>query len=122
MHHVIHELDRNPELRRRSPVCIGTYGNPESEWSQLALVAVPACLPWVLAAIRTTAPRAFLGMMIAEWLATGRGLDNLMNQSRGSMELSMIWNVAVVSALLSVAFYQVAQLAEVWFARLSGLK
>ena len=47
--------------------------------------------------------------MIAEWLATGRGLGNLMNQSRGYMDFSMIWTVAVVSVLLSVAFYQVAQ-------------
>jgi ABC-type nitrate/sulfonate/bicarbonate transport system permease component len=50
--------------------------------------------------------------MIAEWLATGRGLGNLMNQSRGHMDFSMIWTVAVVSVLLSVAFYQIAQIAE----------
>ncbi len=81
-------------------------------WRELRLVAFPASLPWVFAAIRTTAPRALLGAMIAEWLATGRGLGNLMNQSRGYMDFSMIWSVAVVSVLLSVAFYRIAQAAE----------
>ncbi len=81
-------------------------------WRELRLVAIPASLPWVFVAIRTTVPRALLGVMIAEWLATGRGLGNLMNQSRGYMDFSMIWTVAVVSVLLSVAFYQLAQMAE----------
>ena len=83
-----------------------------SAWRELRLVAMPASLPWVFAAIRTTVPRALLGVMIAEWLATGRGLGNLMNQSRGYMDFSMIWTVAVVSVLLSVAFYQLAQMVE----------
>ncbi len=81
-------------------------------WRELRLVAIPASLPWVFAAIRTTVPRALLGVMIAEWLATGRGLGNLMNQSRGYMDFSMIWTVAVVSVMLSVAFYQIAQIIE----------
>jgi sulfonate transport system permease protein len=83
-----------------------------SPWRELRLVAIPASVPWVFAAIRTTVPRALLGVMIAEWLATGRGLGNLLNQSRGYMDFSMIWTVAVVSVLLSVGFYQIAQGVE----------
>ena len=45
--------------------------------------------------------------MIAEWLATGRGLGNLLNQSRGYLDYGMIWSVALVSVLVSVALYQV---------------
>ncbi len=89
-------------------------------WRELRLVAIPASLPWVFAAIRTTVPRALLGVMIAEWLATGRGLGNLMNQSRGYMDFSMIWTVAVVSVLLSVAFYRIAQITEDRVLRRSG--
>lgn len=81
-------------------------------WRKLRLLAIPASLPWVFVAIRTTVPRVLLGVMIAEWLATGRGLGNLMNQSRGYMDFSMICTVAVVSVLLSVACYQPAQRAE----------
>ena len=81
-------------------------------WRALRLVAIPAALPWGFVALRSTVPRALLGVMIAEWLATGRGLGNLLNQSRGYMDFSMIWTVAVVSVILSVAFYQIAQMAE----------
>jgi sulfonate transport system permease protein len=79
---------------------------------QLRLVAIPASLPWLFAAIRTTAPRALLGVMIAEWLATGKGLGNLLNQSRGYMDFGMIWAVAVTSVLVSVGLYAVAMWIE----------
>ena len=46
---------------------------------ELRLVSIPASTPWIFAAMRLTAPRALLGVMIAEWLATGRGLGNLLN-------------------------------------------
>ena len=38
-------------------------------------------------------------------LATGSGLGNLLNQSRGYLDCGMIWTVASVSVCLSVAFY-----------------
>jgi sulfonate transport system permease protein len=50
--------------------------------------------------------------MIAEWLATGRGLGNLLNQSRGYLDYGMIWSVALVSVLMSVALYQIAVVLE----------
>jgi len=81
-------------------------------WTELRLVAIPASLPYVFAALRLTAPRALLGVMIAEWLATGKGLGNLLNQSRGYLDFSMIWTVAAVSVLIAVGFYQVVLLAE----------
>lgn len=81
-------------------------------WRELRLVTLPASLPWLFAAVRLTAPRALLGVMIAEWLATGRGLGNLLNQSRGYLDFAMIWTVAVVSVLLSVGLYLLAQWTE----------
>ena len=83
-----------------------------SAWRELRLVSLPASMPWLFAAIRLTAPRALLGVMIAEWLATGRGLGNLLNQSRGYLDFGMIWAVAVTSVLLSVAFYSLAAATE----------
>jgi ABC-type nitrate/sulfonate/bicarbonate transport system permease component len=80
--------------------------------TQLRLVSVPSSLPYLFAATRLTAPRALLGVMIAEWLATGTGLGNLLNQSRGYLDYGMIWAVAVVSVLLSVLFYQAVVLIE----------
>ena len=81
-------------------------------WKAMRLVALPASLPYVFAAARLAVPRALLGVMIAEWLATGRGLGNLLNQSRGYLDYGMIWSVALTSVLVSVALYQVAVVLE----------
>ena len=83
-----------------------------SKLTELRLVAVPASLPYLFVALRLAVPRALLGVMIAEWLATGTGLGNLLNQSRGYLDYGMIWTVAAVSVLLSVVFYQLVVIAE----------
>lgn len=83
-----------------------------SRWTQMRMVTIPAALPYVFAATRLTVPRALLGVMIAEWLATGKGLGNLLNQSRGFLDYGMIWTVAAVSVLLSVSFYQAVVFVE----------
>jgi len=81
-------------------------------WKQLRLVSIPASLPYLFAATRLTVPRALLGVMIAEWLATGTGLGNLLNQSRGYLDYGMIWTVAVTSVIISVALYQIVAAIE----------
>lgn len=81
-------------------------------WLEMRMVTIPASLPYLFAATRLTVPRALLGVMIAEWLATGKGLGNLLNQSRGYLDYGMIWSVAAVSVLVSVILYQFVVLAE----------
>lgn len=86
------------------------YGG--SKWQELIIVTIPASLPYLFAATRLTVPRALLGVMVAEWLATGKGLGNLLNQSRGYLDYGMIWTVAAVSVLLSIIFYQLVVYTE----------
>lgn len=84
-----------------------------SRWpAELRLVAIPAAMPYLFAAARLAVPRALLGVMIAEWLATGSGVGNLLNQSRGYLDYGMIWSVALVSVLVAVAFYEIVTLIE----------
>jgi sulfonate transport system permease protein len=99
---------------------VRAYG---ATWTkELRLVAIPSALPWLFAAARLAVPRALLGVMIAEWLATGTGLGNLLNQSRGYLDYGMIWSVALVSVVISIAFYQVvAWLESAVLARLGML-
>ena len=75
-------------------------------------MSIPSALPYLFAAARLTVPRALLGVMIAEWLATGKGLGNLLNQSRGYLDYGMIWTVAAISVILSIALYQLVVLIE----------
>jgi ABC-type nitrate/sulfonate/bicarbonate transport system permease component len=53
-----------------------------------------------------------LGVMIAEWLATGTGLGNLLNEARGRMDYGTIWSVAVVSVAVAVALHAMAAALE----------
>ncbi len=79
---------------------------------RLYLVAIPAALPHSLAAARLAAPRAMLGVMIAEWLATGDGLGGLLDQSRGMLDYGMIWSVAFVAVAVAAAFYSAVGMIE----------
>ena len=81
-------------------------------WQEMRLVTLPASMPYLFAATRLTVPRALLGVMIAEWLATGRGLGNLLNQSRGFLDYGMIWTVAASSVAVSIFLYYVVVFVE----------
>lgn len=85
-------------------------GGGQGAW--LRRVALPWALPYLCAAARLAAPRAFLGVMIAEWLATGTGVGNLLNESRGQLDYGMIWSVTVVSVIVAVALHALAAAAE----------
>jgi ABC-type nitrate/sulfonate/bicarbonate transport system permease component len=50
--------------------------------------------------------------MIAEWLATGTGIGNLLNVSRGTLDFGMIWSVAVVAIAIAVALNSLVALVE----------
>jgi ABC-type nitrate/sulfonate/bicarbonate transport system permease component len=79
---------------------------------KLALVSLPMSLPHLCTAARLVAPASLLGVMIAEWLATGYGLGNLLNTARGELDYGMIWAVAFVAVAVSVGFYQLVRLIE----------
>ena len=83
-----------------------------SPWRRTRLITLPASVPYLFAAARLAAPRALLGVMIAEWLATGTGLGNLLNQSRGYMDYGMVWAVASVSVLIAIGFHLVVATVE----------
>ena len=83
---------------------VRAYG--ASRMQELRLISLPAAQAWLFAAARLAVPRALLGVMIAEWLATGKGLGNLLNQSRGYLDYGMIWSVALVAVLVSIGLYQ----------------
>jgi ABC-type nitrate/sulfonate/bicarbonate transport system permease component len=79
---------------------------------KLRLVSLPMSLPYLCAAARLIAPAALLGVMIAEWLATGYGLGGLLNTARGELDYGMIWAVAFIAVAVSVGFYQLVKLIE----------
>ncbi|GHB25795.1 hypothetical protein GCM10009038_26130 [Salinicola rhizosphaerae] len=92
--------------------CVRVLGG--SRWREIGLVSLPWSLPYLCAAARLVAPRAFLGVMIAEWLATGTGVGNLLNVARGSLDYGLVWAVVVAAVLVSVLLYLAVTLVEHW--------
>jgi sulfonate transport system permease protein len=89
---------------------VRAYG--ASPAAQLMLVSIPYAVRYLFAAAKLVAPRALLGVMIAEWLLTGTGLGNLMDASRGILDYEMVWSAAIVSILISVAAYEMMAMLE----------
>lgn len=89
---------------------VSSYGG--SPWATLRFVGLPAAVPALLTAARLATPRALLGVMIAEYLATGNGLGFLLSQSRGLLDYGMIWSVAAVSVIVAITLTQLVGLVE----------
>lgn len=81
-------------------------------FKSLRFVGLPGAIPALVTAARLASPRALLGVMIAEYLATGNGLGNLLNDSRGRLDYGMIWTVAATSVVVAVLITQLFGFAE----------
>jgi ABC-type nitrate/sulfonate/bicarbonate transport system permease component len=76
-----------------------------SRWTTLRRVRVPTALPGLFAAARVSAPRALLGVLIAEYLATGVGVGWMLNLAKTRSEFALVWSGAVMITMLSVLAY-----------------
>jgi ABC-type nitrate/sulfonate/bicarbonate transport system permease component len=95
---------------REARELVRVYGGSRTQ--ELLLVSVPYAASYLFAAAKLVAPRALLGVMVAEWLLSGKGLGNLLNASRGLLDYDMVWAGAVVSILISVAAYEAVSMIE----------
>ena len=71
----------------------------------LVWARIPAMLPAFFAAARMAVPAAVLAVTTTEWLATGKGIGNLMALTATTSNYNMLWSAIVVLSLLAVAGY-----------------
>jgi ABC-type nitrate/sulfonate/bicarbonate transport system permease component len=83
-----------------------------SPLSTLRRVQVPNALPALLASLRIAAPLALVGALLAEWLATGKGLGYKLLQSGALSDYSGLWSRVVLVTLYSVLLYKIIGLVE----------
>jgi len=83
-----------------------------SRFVKLWQAQVPAMLPAFFAAARMAVPAAVLSATVAEWLATGTGIGNLMALTNSTSNYNMLWSCVAVLTLLSVAGYWLVSLVE----------
>jgi ABC-type nitrate/sulfonate/bicarbonate transport system permease component len=81
-------------------------------------VMIPSSLPAVFAAARVAVPGALVGGLLAEWLATGKGLGYLMLSDTEQFNYDQLWASVVILTLVSVViYYAVGMLESVVLAR-----
>jgi ABC-type nitrate/sulfonate/bicarbonate transport system permease component len=80
----------------------------------LLLARLPVMLPAFFAAARMAVPSAVLAATVAEWLATGTGIGNLMALTASTSDYNTLWSSVVLLTLTSVAGYLLVSAAEGW--------
>jgi len=63
-------------------------------------------------AARVAVTTSVVGALLAEWLATGKGLGGQMAQDANEFEFARLWASVVVLTVVCVALYQVMSIIE----------
>jgi ABC-type nitrate/sulfonate/bicarbonate transport system permease component len=102
----------NPQARD----LVEAYGG--SRLTGLRKIAFPTALPALLAALRISVPGALIGALVAEWLATGKGVGGEILRDIGAFGYDHLWASIVVLTAVSVLLYTVlAAIEQVVLAR-----
>lgn len=78
----------------------------------LRKVRVPMALPSIFASLRITCPAAMLGALLAEWLATGKGMGYLLLSATTRSAFDQLWAGTVVTTAIAVSLYTLADALE----------
>lgn len=73
---------------------------------------LPAALPAFFASARIAVPAAVLAATVAEWLATGTGIGNLMALAASTSDYNMLWSAVAALTCVAVAVHALVGLAE----------
>lgn len=110
-------------LRSASPQItdvITVYGG--SAFTTLRKVALPSSLGSFFAAVKISIPGAITGALLAEWLATGKGLGGAIVQAVAQVRNFEVWSSVVVITIVSLVLYGLAQLVETLVLRRMGME
>ena len=100
-------LDRAP---KESVDLCRAYG--ASAWTMLRKVQIPTALPALFASLRIASPLAITGALLAEWLATGKGLGYSMLEAQSSFDYTGMWARVVVVTVYAVILYTLVGAVE----------
>lgn len=92
-----------------------------SRWQTLRKVQAPTALPALFVSLRTAAPLAITGALLAEWLATGQGLGYATVQALVQSDYLTLWSeVVVVTGLSALLYLGIGLLEKLVMLRFSG--
>lgn len=89
---------------------VEAYGG--TQLTMLRKVRLQYALPALFASARIAAPGAIGGAILAEWLASGTGLGNLLLRASFSSRFDTLWAGVVLIVAVSIAIYALVSLLE----------
>lgn len=85
-----------------------------SEWNIFWKLRMPSALPLTFSALKIGAGSSVTGVVVAEWLASGNGLGNIMATASMSATLTTasLWVAVLLSTSLAYGLYSLVSLCE----------
>lgn len=83
-----------------------------SATTKLRKAQLPAAIPALLAAGRVAVPRAVVGALLVEWIATGKGIGYLMLRATTMFEYTRLWAAVVVCTVTMIVLYTIVSSLE----------
>jgi ABC-type nitrate/sulfonate/bicarbonate transport system permease component len=84
---------------------------------RLRITLLPGALASLLQGLRTTAPLAVLGALLAEWLDGFPGIGSLMITAQADQEVQLLMAACLTAVLLSLVAYVLVEVSGAWAAR-----
>lgn len=86
-----------------------------SRWQQFRIVIFPNSLPFIFAGLNVAIVLSITGALVGEFIGADRGLGNLLMQLNYNMDISGMFAVLVVLALLGILLYALVRFLHIRF-------
>jgi NitT/TauT family transport system permease protein len=86
-----------------------------SRWQQFRIVIFPNSLPFIFAGLNVGIVLSITGALVGEFIGADRGLGNLLLQLNYNMDISGMFAVLLVLALLGIILYTLVRFLHVHF-------
>jgi len=78
----------------------------------LRMIRLPYAMPSLFASMRIAVPGAVIGALLAEWLATGKGLGYQMLKAQSTFDYTSIWASVAVLTFTTLVLYALVGILE----------
>lgn len=78
----------------------------------LRKVRIPNAMPALFASLRVAAPLALIGALLAEWLATGKGVGSTILKARAFSDYNGLWARVALVTIYSILLYKLVTVVE----------
>src|SRR6266550_226350 len=83
-----------------------------SQWKMFVMIRLPQALPQIFTGLKVGAALAATAAVVAEFVASDKGLGYLLLQYNGNLDTPMVFATIVLLSLLGLAVYYVVEIIE----------